>query len=114
MVYDIGTECVIMYCVLFLNKVVYNYKPSHKENLLNRNSMNRLLLLSFKTPSTLGTNSEIGPILKRRRVDEELATKDKEFEALKKKLAEEITKREAAEKVLSEMKIKNVDLEALV
>ncbi|ELP94557.1 hypothetical protein EIN_010830 [Entamoeba invadens IP1] len=34
--------------------------------------------------------------------------------SLKKKLAEEIAKREAAEKALSEMKIKNVDLEALV
>ncbi|ELP84771.1 hypothetical protein EIN_074900 [Entamoeba invadens IP1] len=35
-------------------------KPSHKESLLNKNSMNILPLLSFKTPFTLGTNSEIG------------------------------------------------------
>ncbi|ELP88745.1 myosin-7, putative [Entamoeba invadens IP1] len=42
------------------------------------------------------------------------AAKDKEIETLKKKLAEEIAKREAAEKALFEMKIKNVDLEALV
>ncbi|ELP88755.1 hypothetical protein EIN_330390 [Entamoeba invadens IP1] len=41
-------------------------------------------------------------------------SKDKEIEALKKKLAEEIAKREVAEMALSEMKIKNVDLEALV
>ncbi|ELP85488.1 hypothetical protein EIN_040820, partial [Entamoeba invadens IP1] len=56
---------------------------------------------------------KVRPILKKRRVDEEFAAKDKEIEALKKKLAEEIAKSEAVEKALSEMKIKNIDLETL-
>ncbi|ELP91785.1 hypothetical protein EIN_231750 [Entamoeba invadens IP1] len=83
---------------------------AHKENLLNGNSMNRLLSLSFKTPFTFGTNSETGSGSDcSKRSYQHL----REEESMS-KLAEEIAKREAAEKALSEIIIKNVDLEALV
>ncbi|ELP92409.1 myosin-6, putative [Entamoeba invadens IP1] len=84
-------------------------KAFAQRKLIEQKRNEHIAITAMKTPFTLGTNSEIG-----RRFDEELAAKDKEIETVKKKLAEEIAKREAAEKALSEMKIKNVDLEALV
>ncbi|ELP92383.1 hypothetical protein EIN_443530 [Entamoeba invadens IP1] len=68
-------------------------KPSHKESLLNKNSMNILPLLSFKIPFTLGTNSEIGT-----------AAKDKEIETVKKKLAEEIRREKLLRRHLLKLK----------